>query len=305
MRKLFAIPVLLLIASTFEFPFADGSESLPASSGSGSGAAVANDSKRVTGPQRFDFLQQNPQLPVSANRPGYRIVRDQIDSPEWRDAIATARAHMSGRGHYSLMRVFLDDSLPTETIQAKGTKLKELTAQYSGGGGEFRKTASGGFIFLEHINSNRRRDGQDPVKLGSSLHGASTIWIPEPPSGQLGIVGDVILQRCPHEVMGELCLTIKWNGVPQPTMVTLGPVAVGGPYGTDHRINAGAEFKLKMPPGEYKALFPQFDLRTSRWNFTIVSGQQTRLTFEVVNGVIRKSADETNPVTADEKDQRR
>lgn len=262
-------------------------------SGSSMGSVIATDSRKLQDPTRATRVLNKHSQVDESNRAQYRIVRDQIDSPEWRNAIATARAHMSGRGHYSLMRVFLDDSLPKETIQARGTKLKELTALYSGGGGEFRETHSGEFIFLEHINSNRRRDGQDPVNLGCSPHGTSTIWVTEPPSGQLGIVGDVILNRCPQEDMGQLSIIVTGCGVPQPTVVTLGSVVVGGPYGADHRINAGAEFKLKLPPGEYKVLFPQFDLKTSRWNLNIVASKETRMTFEVSNGIIRQTDDES------------
>jgi hypothetical protein len=227
----------------------------------------------------------------------HRIHRDEIASTEWRSAIDTARSHAGGRGYYSLMRVFVDDSSSSELIQVQGTKLKELSARYSGGGGEFRTICNGEFVLFQHINSVRRRDGCDPIRMGAFEHGSSTIWVEQPPMGELGIVGDVILSRCPVEEMGRVTIRIVGTASQQ-VQLTIGPIVAGGSHGAHQWCSPDAELQLLLPPGNYKLLFPEFDLRASRWDVDVQSQKVLRLTFDVTNQKIAKTAETSEPLVS-------
>src|SRR5262245_27764841 len=107
------------------------------------GLAVAGINNEVSasddaGQLHKSTAQSDPERSDAADEKRFRIDRSTIASEKWQDAIRRALSHQSGRGHYTLLRVLVDDAVPGETIQAQGTKLKELTERYDGGGGEFR-----------------------------------------------------------------------------------------------------------------------------------------------------------------------
>ena len=116
----------------------------------------------------------------------FTVNQEVLDSPEWQDAIKRALSHQSGRGYYTLMRFVIEDAAVDEKIHAQGIKLKDLTVKYDGGGGLSRTVPSGGFIFLEHINSSRRTNEKDPVNVSVLSHGITDIWVDVPPKGILG-----------------------------------------------------------------------------------------------------------------------
>lgn len=136
--------------------------------------------------------------PHASGSLSYEVDRSDVGSADWRDAIATAKSHMSRfGGYYSLMRVVLKTAAPGEKIRVDATKLKDLTSEYHGGGRQFRSVKSGEFVFIEHINSARRQNGKDPVVLESAARGKSTVWIDVPKRGSLAIVGDIEVQANP------------------------------------------------------------------------------------------------------------
>lgn len=120
-----------------------------------------------------------------------------METPEWHAAIATAKSHMSRfGGYYSLLRVVLQEPRSdSERLRVDATKLKDLTPEYDGGGGQFRDVASGGFVLMEHIpNARSRANGTDPIVLRSLYRGMATIQIPIPTQNVLQVIGDVVVQ---------------------------------------------------------------------------------------------------------------
>ncbi len=80
---------------------------------------------------------------------------------------------------------------PNEKIRASFTKVKKLTPQYQGGGDTFQETGNEEFVFVQHINSSKRKDEHDPLILSSSARGTQTVWIKVPEDGTLGIIGNI------------------------------------------------------------------------------------------------------------------
>ena len=217
---------------------------------------------------------------VSEGRKRFQIDQSNLGSPEWRSAIERAKKHVGGRGYYTLMRVILENAKPEERIQAQATKLKQLTEKYYGGGGEYRVVKSGGFIFFQHINSTRRQDGRDPVTVGALAHGRTRLWVNVPSNGTLGVLGDVILRRYPVEEMGRLVTTIELPPGVKATRLVLGPIVVGGPYGNKFEVEEGGRCDTgRLAPGKYKTLFPEFDMRKSRWFVNIAPRTVTHVKF--------------------------
>jgi hypothetical protein len=151
----------------------------------------------------FGVLRPSPSMAKSlarlATAERHRIDRSAMDSERWRKAVATANQHMAERGYYSLLRVILQDAQPDETIRVDASKLKDLTPKYDGGGGQIRSLKSGEFVFIEHINSTRRKNGKDPVVFNSASRGNRTIWVDVPERGRLGVLGDVVIESRSQE----------------------------------------------------------------------------------------------------------
>ncbi len=173
-----------------------------------------------------------------------------------------------------------------DIVQVTSTKVVSLKELY--GGGVFSELANGDFILIEHINSTRRIDGRDPVKIGSFTHHAAEFTAQVPPRGQLGILGDVILSRPQPEAMGQMELDLRFVGNDWRTtqrlpmyQLQLGPCVVGGAYGVTRDFNHDNVCHTgPLPPGEYNLLLPDFDMIKSRWTVRIKPGQITRIRFE-------------------------
>lgn len=192
-------------------------------------------------------------------------------------------------------------SQPTKTDIVQVTSTKVVSLQELSGGGVFRELANGDFILIEHINSTRRVDGRDPVRIGSFTHHVADFMVPVPPRGQLGILGDVVLSRPQPEAMGRIELDLRfvgdaWKSVsPQPKyQLQLGPCVVGGAYGVTREFNHDYQCDTGLlPPGEYKLLLPDFDMVKSRWTVTVKPGQVTRLRFEASSPKVVQLAEES------------
>lgn len=179
-------------------------------------------------------------------------------------------------------------SQPTKTDIVQVTSTKVVSLQELSGGGVFRELTNGDFILIEHINSTRRVNDRDPVRVGSFTHHVADFMVPVPPRGQLGVLGDVVLSRPQPEAMGRIELDLRfvgngWKSVsPQPKyQLQLGPCVVGGAYGVTREFNHDYQCDTGLlPPGEYKLLLADFDMVQSRWTVTVKPGQVTRLWFE-------------------------
>lgn len=192
-------------------------------------------------------------------------------------------------------------SQPTKTDIVQVTSTKVVSLQELSGGGAFRETANGDFILIEHINSTRRVNDRDPVRIGSFTHHVADFMVPVPPRGQLGILGDVVLSRPQSEAMGRIELDLRfvgndWKSVsPQPKyQLQLGPCVVGGAYGVTREFNHDYQCDTGLlPPGEYKLLLADFDVVKSRWTVTVKPGQVTRLRFEASSPKVVQLAEES------------
>ena len=144
-----------------------------------------------------------------AEEDGFRI-DPAADTPEWKKMIARSLELpqiRSGRGQMTLMRMLLEDGAPDTLLQLTGTKL--LLPARGTGGGRYQQIRSGGFVLLDHVNTTRRRQGKDPVEIGTFSHYRPTIWVPVPPRGMPGVLGDVILSPFPAERMGRIVATVS------------------------------------------------------------------------------------------------
>jgi hypothetical protein len=191
--------------------------------------------------------------------------------------------------------------LPTKQDIVQVTSTKVVSLEELSGGGMFRELANGDFILIEHINSTRRTEGRDPLRIGSFTHHEADFLVPVPPRGQLGILGDVILSRPQPESMGKIELDLRFVGNEWKThkplskyRLQLGPCVVDGPYGVTREFNHDYQCDTGLlPPGEYNLLLADFDVVKSRWTVTIKPGQITRIRFEARSPKIVRLTEET------------
>ena len=122
---------------------------------------------------------------------------------------------------------------------------------------------------LEHINSTARRNGRDPITLGTNSSGKIKLWVDVCRIRVLGVVGDVILPHRPDEETGILSIRVETDTPAQKMKVAIGSVVVGGPFGETHEFDAASGFRLRLASGNYKLLLPQFDLKANRWDVEI------------------------------------
>jgi hypothetical protein len=68
------------------------------------------------------LIQTAPSTEVSIDQKAddwLTVPQDNIESPEWQQAILEAKYHQGGRGHYTLLRVLLDDPATNDRIQLR------------------------------------------------------------------------------------------------------------------------------------------------------------------------------------------
>ncbi len=208
-----------------------------------------------------------------------------VNSTPWRDAIRQATQRRVG-SPITLMRVMLEGvdagSDSSGKIQLISIKLNNLDHFPQGGGGMYRETLPGGFVIVEHINSTLRNDNRDPVTIASFTHNHTKLWVPVPPSGQLGILGDVILSRPETASLGRIVVTVRRDTQQQIKLrrCQVGTIAVGGRYGQSFEFDPDGVCTIdQLAPGTYRLLLPDFDIRKSRWEVTVKPSTTTQLTF--------------------------
>ena len=215
---------------------------------------------------------------------GVRIDRSAIHSPEWERVIAITKEIPSVRvgNPVTLMRVMLETNSANEMIGLSSIKLNDPWEAKSGGGGMVRRVGNGDFVLIEHINSTYRRQGKDPVRIGSFQHQHVTLWVELPAHGTVGILGDVILSPCAETEMGRVEATVL-SETPQPLEIRtlrISPGIDGGgvsrtlKFDADHTCDTG-----KIVAGTYNVFLPDFDVMQSRWTVHVAPGMVTRLRF--------------------------
>ena len=208
----------------------------------------------------------------------FAIDRSDLESPEWLAAIQDATQHQRGKGQYTILRIKTVDFTSSQPTQLTAVKLKELTPIYDGGGGLYRTAQNGEFVLWEHINTSRRTQNQDPIEVGHIESGKTTLWTGVPREGTLNVLGDIIVRPSPDRERSRLEISIEKSAATKTATAVIGPIVVGGRYGTEYPLNAdGKSDSIALAPGEYKILLPDFNVVKSRWDFTIVPGMTTHL----------------------------
>ncbi len=173
---------------------------------------------------------------------------------------------------------------PAKTVQLTSNKLLGFT-DFPNGGGRFREVHHGSFVIVEHINSASRKGDKDLVEIGSFTHGNTQIWVPVPPRGELGILGDVILKRTAPQRLGRIVAEIVdplLEGQLKLGALLVGSKVVGGSFGLAYKFSKqGVTASDRLSPGDYKILLPAFDVARSRWEVTVEPGKVTYLQFTV------------------------
>jgi hypothetical protein len=229
--------------------------------------------------------EKSGQLVTPSDEQGFRIDATVIAAPQWQEMIRRAKERpsiRSGQGQMTLMRVVLEEAGPNSVIQLTSTKLVKPKEGW-GAGGLSRAIQSGDFIVVEHINSARRREGKDPVEIGTSTHYRPTLWVEVPPRGSLGVLGDVIVSRFPKEMMGRIVARIEPETKDRLDIrrFLFGPAFAGGPYGeavpfsSDHVCDTDL-----ITPGSYMIVLPDFDRVKSLWTVSVSPGNVTHVRFQ-------------------------
>ena len=214
-----------------------------------------------------------PELPQA----NFAIDRSDLQSPEWLAAIQAATQHQRGKGQYTLLRIKTVGFTSLQPTQLSATKLKELTP-IDGGGSFYRTARSDEFVLWEHTNTGRRTRNEDPIEVGHIESGKTTLWIGVPREGTLNVLGDILVRPSSHRERSRLEISIEKSAATKTATAVIGPIVVGGPFGTEYPLNAeGKSDSIALAPGEYKILFPDFNVAKSRWDFTIRPGMTTHL----------------------------
>ena len=166
------------------------------------------------------------------------------------------------------------------TAQLTSTKLIGFS-DFPNGGGMHREVHHGNFVMVEHINSTRRKGDKDPVKIESFFYRDTQIWVPVPPSGELGIFGDIVLRRTPSHQRGRIVAEIV--GSPG-SNIKLGTLRVGSKEGGNLSLNykfsdQGLAASDLLSSGEYTIIIPAFGIAKSRWDAVVEPNKVTYLRF--------------------------
>ena len=213
-------------------------------------------------------------------RPMIEIVPPAADDKTWQDAIQmVANQKYSSRARYTLMRVVQVDPTPNKIVFLSASQLLELTSNGGGNASIYFRAKNGDFVLWRHILSrNSQPDGPMSLKIGSLKTGTIEKMVEVPEKGKLQILGDIVMHTCPKDKYGNLQIEIEKDESITTNKVTIGATVVGGIYGTNYPLTADGKSEIiSLPPGHYKILFPNFDMRKSRWEFDIQTGKITLL----------------------------
>ncbi|MEM6655360.1 MAG: hypothetical protein AAF596_06115 [Planctomycetota bacterium] len=245
----------------------------------------------------------------------YRIDASKLDTPQWKaalDRLTSLEVVQNGYANVTLFRILLEGepvataqpdaaaegrvvngvrlSIPHATatppapageevnLQISSTKLNTLDS-YPGGGGMFRNAGHGDFILVEHINSTARRGGRDPVRIRSFTHHHADVWVPVPPRGQVGVLGDIVLTAAKAEELGRIVADVRGDHPAKHLQV--GTITVGGPYGRRYQFGEDRVGGTGLlAPGVYNVLLPDFSMTDSRFEVRVEPGKVTYLLFD-------------------------
>ena len=165
-------------------------------------------------------------------------------------------------------------------IHAMSTKLVSLDPQDAGG--KYKELKSGDFVVVEHINSSQRNEGRDPLQVGSWTHRHADLWIPVPPRGELGVLGDLVLERVKPEEMGGVIVELDTAAVPEGSFKSMhfGPLFTGGMYGRTYQAtDGGIAGTNRIAPGNYFLVLPGVPEEPGHWPVTVKPGETAYLRF--------------------------
>lgn len=196
----------------------------------------------------------------------------------WIKAVQKVRQQKFADSHYyTIFRVIQDNPTPSEPVMMASVKLMELTDTYNGGGGTFYQAKSGDFVLWDHLRGPSKDQPQNKIQVAHSNSGSTDLWIDIPERGQINGY-DIIMKTCPRSKYGQLQVQLRAPKSVNCTRFVIGPVTVGGPYGVSYPMNPRErKGPILLAPGDYKILFPEFDMVKSRMDFTIDSRKTTRL----------------------------
>lgn len=218
------------------------------------------------------------ETPEESQSKWVKIRQDDIDSPEWQEAIRKAEKIARRGSRYTLLRVNLPDGAPSDVIQLRGGQLEKLSA---GGinGGAFCACRSGEFIVMTHNGSGRKK--RTPLKVAAMDYGQGTVWVDIPERRTLGVLGDIEIDWPDAKDRGRLLIDVLPNDFKQARSLVISPLVVGGNYGERVPFEDGQCEVTELPAGSYKLLLPDYDIVKSRWDVRIAPGMTTRLQFRV------------------------
>ena len=177
-------------------------------------------------------------------------------------------------------RMIASASAQENLIHVSSTKLLSLDPE--DGGGMLKELHSGDFVVVEHINSTRRKDGRDPVQVGSWTHRHADLWVPVPPRGDLGVLGDLVLERVPAEEMGRVIVELDTSAVPGGSFGSMhfGPIFTGGIFGRVYQATeSGIAGSNRVSPGSYFLAMPGIKEKPGHWPVTVKPGETVYLRF--------------------------
>lgn len=165
-------------------------------------------------------------------------------------------------------------------IHVSSTKL--VTLDPEDGGGMLKALQSGDFVVIEHINSTRRKDNRDPVHVGSWTHRHADLWVPVPPRGELGVLGDLVLERVPAEEMGRVIVELDTSAVRGGMFGSMhfGPIFTGGIFGRKYQAtDSGIAGTNRIAPGSYFLAMPGIKDKPGHWPVKVKPGETVYLRF--------------------------
>lgn len=190
------------------------------------------------------------------------------------DTVNGVRLFVLGRGPVMPPRANSREMAKGARIHATGCKLISLDPQ--DGGGLYKQLKSGDFVVMDHIATDKRKDGRDPLQIGSWTHRHAELWVPVPPRGELGVLGDLVLERVNPEEMGGIIVELDTSAVPGEAFksMSVGPLFTGGAYGGAYKATEdGIAGTNRIAPGNYALAMPGISKEHGHIPVTVKPGE--------------------------------